>query len=240
MSSPFSLQSVTSDDIPALTSIFTAAFANDTNTQLKLVGKDPNSQADSMAMGIQQWLNYPDRVSLLKAVETSTGMIMGWVGWARRGFEDQATLSVPKVEEESTKQPEPEPEPEEQNLDNAARLEDLCTADMNRWISKVMPPGTKCRYLTSCLVHPSYQGRGVGSALMGWGTERADKEGVFCWVHSSDGGEVFYEKMGFEEVERFVVDLDEYAEGRRDGSGKWGEYVFMYMVRQPKDLGKET
>lgn len=190
-----------------------------------------------MAMGIRQWLDYPDRVSLLKAVETSTGMIMGWVGWVRRGFEDQATPSVPKVEEESTAK-ETEPEPKE--IDNAARLENLCTADINRWISKVMPLGTKCRYLTSCLVHPSYDGRGVGSALIRWGTERADKEGVFCWVHSSDGGEVFYEKMGFEEVERFVVDLDGYAEGRRDGSGKWGEYVFRYMVRQPKDLGKET
>lgn len=238
----FSLDPVTYNDIPAMTSIFTAAFANDANTQLKLKGKDPSSQADGMAMGIRQWLDSPNRVTLLKAVETSTGTMMGWVGWARRGFKDQVTPSFTKEEEKwNTKQTELEPEPEskEEKMDNAARLEHLCDADMNRWISKMMPAGTKCRYLTSCLVHPSYQGRGVGSALIRWGTGRADKEGVFCWVHSSDGGELFYEKCGFREVERFVVDLDEFAHSSRDGveGGRWGNYVFRYMVRQPLTKG---
>lgn len=230
----FSIQPVTENDIPAMTSIFTAAFANDANTQLKLVGKDPDSQANGMAMGIRQWLNYRERVTLLKAVETPTGTIIGWVGWARRGFEDQPIPSTTKEEDKRTEQPEPEHE--KQDLDNAARLESLCNADMNRWISKIMPPGTRCRYLTSCLVDPSYQGRGVGNALIRWGTAKADQEGVLCWVHSSDGGEGFYEKMGFEEVERFVVQLDEFADGPRDGGGDWGEYLFRYMVRQPKDI----
>ncbi|KAE9989460.1 hypothetical protein Vi05172_g2941 [Venturia inaequalis] len=246
MSSPFSLHPVTPNDIPAMTSIFTAAFANDTNTQLKLVGKDPNSQADGMAMGIRQWLNYPDRITLLKAVETSTGAMMGWVGWARRGFGDQTVPSIPKDEEENTTtttttttakaiESQLELEPGEKKMDNAAKLEDMSDLDMNRWISKIMPPGTRCRYLTSCLVHPSYQGRSVGTALIHWGVEKADEDGVFCWVHSSDGAEGFYERCGFEEVERFVVDLDGFADGPRDGveGSKWGKYVFRYMIRQP-------
>lgn len=233
-STPFTLQPITESDIPTLISIFTAAFSKDANTQVKLIAKDPNSQANGMAMGIQQWLNYPDRVSLLKAVDTSTGTIMGWVGWARRGYEDQVAPPTPKTEkEEIAQQPEPDSEITKVDIkDHAARLEALTDADMSRWIAKIMPSGTKCRYLVSCVVHPAYQGRGVGSALIGWGTEKADKEGVFCWVHSSDGGHVAFGKAGFMEVERLVVDLDEFAEEKR-----WGEYVFRYMVRQP--VGRE-
>lgn len=232
-SSQISLQPVTEDDIPILTEMFTAAFAKDTNTQLKLVGKDPNSQADGMAGAIRQWLEYPDKVSVLKAVDTSTSTIMGWTGWGRRGYENPPTQPVPETEKETTAQAEKE-EPE-YIKDPVERLEALTDADMARWMKKIMPPGTKCRYLCACVVHPSYQGRGVGSALIRWGTQRADEEGVFCWVHSSDGGHFAFQKAGFEEVERLKVDLDEFAEEKRVGveDGKWGEYVFRYMVRQP-------
>lgn len=103
------------------------------------------------------------------------------VGWARRGFEDQEIPVVPTSEEGGTRKGENGVEAQEELfLDKAARLEAFCTADMNRWISKIMTPGTKCGYLTSCLVDPLYQGRGVGSALIRWGTERAAREGVFC------------------------------------------------------------
>jgi predicted N-acetyltransferase YhbS len=37
-------------------------------------------------------------------------------------------------------------------------------------------------------VLPAYQGMGVGSALIRWGTRIANEEGVYCRVHSSDKG----------------------------------------------------
>ena len=230
-SSPFSLQRVTEADIPALTAIFSAAFAKDTNTQLKLVGKDPNSQADGMGIGIRQWLKYSDKIDILKAVDDSTGEIMGWTAWGRRGYDNPPAQATT----ETLKQPEVE-EAEKYIEDPVERLEALTSSDMDRWIKKIMPPGTKCRYLCSCLVHPSYQGQGVGSALLRWGTKKADEDGVFCWVHSSEGGQFIYQKEGFEEIERLEVDLDEFAEVKREGveDGKWGKYVFRYMVRQPR------
>jgi acylphosphatase len=74
----------------------------------------------------------------------------------------------------------------------------------------------------------------VGSALIGWGTRIADKEGVSCWVHSLDNGRVAIQKMGFEEAGRLEVGLDDFSgavrnEEREDG--KWGKYVFRYMRR---------
>jgi hypothetical protein len=239
--SSFSLQPVTEDDIPVLTEIFSASFKKDTNTQLKLVGKDPNSQADGMAGGIRQWLCYPDRISVLKAVDNSTGTIMGWTGWGCRGYEASPAQPTP----ETVKEERPQVQDTEENKpktieDPVERLEALTNADMTRWMAKIMPPGTKCRYLHSCVVHPSYQSRGVGLALIRWGTEKADKDGVFCWVHSSDGGQFAFQKAGFEEIERLEVDLDEFATAPRKGvegmeDGKWGKYVFRYMVRQPRE-----
>lgn len=42
--------------------------------------------------------------------------------------------------------------------------------------------GRKHWYLSGIVVDPSYQGKGVGSTLLEWGTKRADEDGlgVFC------------------------------------------------------------
>lgn len=72
------------------------------------------------------------------------------------------------------------------------------------------------------------------------GIDRADKEGVFCWVHSSEDGAEFYRKRGFEIDDTLTIDLDHWA-GQMDpkleppaGDEKWGTYTFRYMIRQPK------
>jgi predicted N-acetyltransferase YhbS len=46
-------------------------------------------------------------------------------------------------------------------------------------------------------VHPDWQGKGVGNMLVGWGTTRADGEGVCCSVITGESKRGFYEKSGF-------------------------------------------
>lgn len=118
-----------------------------------------------------------------------------------------------------------------------------------------MPTGTSCFYIMSIVVGPKHQGKGVGSALVRYGTGRAhdaSKEldtDVFCWVHSSEAGARLFEKEGSKRVGRLEVDLDEFAGGREvpqntavpvskgnDGTVKmgWGTYVFRYLKWMPQ------
>ncbi|EXJ95666.1 hypothetical protein A1O1_00788 [Capronia coronata CBS 617.96] len=53
-------------------------------------------------------------------------------------------------------------------------------------------------YLESLAVHPSFQGRGLGRALVAWGLEQACEEGISTSVIAADGKEPFYQKCGFD------------------------------------------
>ncbi|KAJ9644848.1 hypothetical protein H2204_001310 [Knufia peltigerae] len=52
-------------------------------------------------------------------------------------------------------------------------------------------------YLACLAVHPDFQGKGQGRALVAWGLEQARKEGVACSVIAADGKERFYQTCGF-------------------------------------------
>ncbi|KAK5313650.1 hypothetical protein LTR93_010828 [Exophiala xenobiotica] len=52
-------------------------------------------------------------------------------------------------------------------------------------------------YLECLAVHPDFQGKGQGRALVAWGLEQARKEGIACSVIAADGKERFYQTCGF-------------------------------------------
>ena len=71
----------------------------------------------------------------------------------------------------------------------------------------------------------------------------AHEKGVISWVHSADGGWGISQMEGFVEVERLSVQLDKYVSGVRSdgfggkgGNGKWGRYVWRYMVWPARSL----
>lgn len=126
------------------------------------------------------------------------------------------------------------------------QLDAYTSADLQTFMTTLMPPGARCMYIVSIVVHPDHQGKSVGRALIRRGTDRADIEGVCCWVHASEAGASMFKKCGFEEIRRLHLDLDEWnwmgtvppgdqkenilIEG---GMSKWGKYVFRYMLRRP-------
>lgn len=84
--------------------------------------------------------------------------------------------------------------------------------------------------LNQLATHPSHQGRGVGSLLLNWGLQKADEEGLVCYLNASEAGKRMYEKRGFEV--RKVIEWDR---------GVWGgEGVDRYwcMVREPRKGGR--
>ena len=92
----FSFESATVADIPVLAKIFTEAFANDRDTQLKYLHEAPEAPYDMMCGALQHWISRPSKCPVLKAVRS--GDILGWMCWGYSGYEAAAE---PKAAEEN-------------------------------------------------------------------------------------------------------------------------------------------
>lgn len=240
----FSLQPVVEEDIPELTTISGLTFETDRHTQLKAAHPTkPYDHAGGTPDSIRHWLSLPQKVEATKAVDNATGQIVGSVGWVFRGFDrDPSTAGTVENPPEPTKPPANSVSSDyaktgSADLDPLEQLRELTDDHFAQFMRRIMPPGTRCMFIGGIQVHPEHQGKGIGRALVRKGTERADAEGVICWVHSSEAGAALFPKCGFEVDETLEIDLDEWA-GKMDlkppaGEEKWGTYTFRYFVRQP-------
>ncbi|OKL59616.1 hypothetical protein UA08_05446 [Talaromyces atroroseus] len=225
------------------------SFLTDRHTQMKGLGKNPYKLENSMAAAVARQALSPSIV-VLKAVDNETGEIAGWVSWIFRGFTVEETVeirdAVPYVDTtlKSLEQSNDKPIPKGQirkdrdavEDDPIKELEKLTDEDLKSWMSKLMADDTRCMYISSLCVAPKWQSKGVGSALLRWGTKTADTAGVFIWVHSSENAWHLYAKYGFKVIGTLDVDLDQYAPAPApDNGGKWGHYVFWYMRREPSE-----
>jgi hypothetical protein len=63
---------------------------------------------------------------------------------------------------------------------------------------------------------------GAGSALLRWGTELADREGLVTWLEASPEGYYAYKKFGFKPVEVQDLKVTEKWGGVRRPDEDWG------------------
>ncbi len=178
------------------------AFKTDTHTLLKSQFHGADHHGEGMRDAMKGWIAHP-KVDVLVAKEAQTGRLVGSIAWGRRGFEGDVDLPMDTAAEI---QPREGPK-------KIGELEEFSNAGMMSWALKLMPEGSRCRYIIFLTVDPAYQGRGVGKQLMQWGTDKADSEGTYCWVSSSMGGVGAFEKHGFRQVGKIEANLDEYSEG---------------------------
>lgn len=240
----FAIQAVHLQDVPTLAHLSAEAFEADRHTEMKGLGKEPFDMGKYSLESIPLLLKNP-RCVILKAVDNVSGETMGYCNWGFRGFGPE---EMPNVE--GHVQPGPETENKDiqdrdsekskakpADTDPVKRLEALTDADMQAWMSEVMPKGTRCAFVVTLSVSPRFQGQGVGSALLRWGIDFCNEKGVFAWVHSSEPAWRMYEKLGFQTIRSLDVDLDEYAPvpPPNEGPGaRWGRYVFRYMKYLPR------
>ncbi|KAH8679670.1 acetyltransferase-like protein [Tricladium varicosporioides] len=85
-------------------------------------------------------------------------------------------------------------------------------------------------YLELLATRPEYQGKGAAGKLLRWGIEKVDEEGVEAYLEASPDGKPIYEYLGFEEVDRLVVEL----EGKGEAALGEKEFVECFMVRKRK------
>lgn len=64
------------------------------------------------------------------------------------------------------------------------------------------------------------QGRGAGRAMMAWGAEKANGDGVEAYLDATPKGKALYEKYGFAEVETWPFFNETYRHS--------------FMVREPE------
>ncbi|KAL0253280.1 hypothetical protein SLS55_010252 [Diplodia seriata] len=60
-------------------------------------------------------------------------------------------------------------------------------------------------YLASLATHPDHQGKGIGAALVRWGIEQGEKDGVPVYLEATPRGFFLYKKMGFEAADEIDV-----------------------------------
>lgn len=236
----------------------------------------PYDHAAGMVGAFEYWLSRPaGKIELTKAVDDKTRQILGFVCWgfhldqpepqpqaqqepqqpspaqeespsSGAAEQDDETSGRAGVKKPSHLVSEDYVKTDAPDLDALARLEELTSAHLAAYQEKIMPPGTRAMYIVTIAVRPDAHGRGVGSALVRRGTDRADAEGqaqgggdgVLCWVHSSEGGAGVFRACGFEVDDTLEIDLDEWARPLDirppPGEDRWGLYTFRYMVRQPR------
>lgn len=134
----------------------------------------------------------------LKILIPSTGEIVGWAKWNLCLDKDTSIRSHDLIWAEGA------------NLG----LIDTFMGEMRRREAKWMEGKRYCLMQSLCVL-PKYQGKGLGTRMLQWGLEIADREGVECWIDASPMGLGLYKKLGWKEVGEIKVDL-------RDWGGKKG------------------
>ncbi|KXT16572.1 hypothetical protein AC579_6293 [Pseudocercospora musae] len=246
----YTLRPLTRSDIPACAHIAGLAFESDRQTQFKARSpKDPYDHEAGMQGALAHWLNQaPGLMDLTVAEDASTKTVIGWVAWVYRGFNsaecharrdrEPNQLQGDDTEDNRPTTPSPMEESATSEISARARLERYTGEHLHFWMKRLMPVGTKCMYISSIVVHPSYQGKGIGSAMIHRGIARADEENVFCWVHASQDGAEVFERQGFKAMGKLELDLDSWnTEGLVPPNGpKWGMHTFKYMRRDAQQL----
>jgi ribosomal protein S18 acetylase RimI-like enzyme len=106
------------------------------------------------------------------------------------------------------------------NADNLKRFESWGKVDDARhW--EAYPERHNRWHVRSIVVNPEWQGRGIGSKLMGEVTRRADEEGVVIGLEASADGEYLYRKVGFEVLDRFFHDGEPVGDPDTGGIMMW-------------------
>ncbi|KAI1503749.1 acyl-CoA N-acyltransferase [Biscogniauxia marginata] len=246
----FILLLATIEDVPNLVHISASAFKHDTHTQMKTMVQGPGSFERVMATGLTQWIQSADRCAVLKAINTSDGAIVGFISWGFRGVqidpvpEGEAGIHSTGGSTEGANPPTVDKNPQPQQAKKIASLERMTNEHLANFQKHIMPDSTRRMHIGIVSVDPRYHGVGIGSQLVKWGTDQADRAGVFCWVHSSDAGWKMFAKHGFREVERLTINMDQWTP-RPPGEGQaieapvstrqevWGDYTFRYMTRLP-------
>ncbi|KAF8849122.1 acyl-CoA N-acyltransferase [Acephala macrosclerotiorum] len=147
----------------------------------------------------------------LKVVDEESGEIVGYAVW---GWSEKAISRVLRVKETL-------PLPPGCNTN----LRETYLSLLNDMEAKHQPKEPFYELL-ELATHPSYQRRGIGSQLVNYGLEKAERDGKKVYLSAAPKGVPVYAKLGFGEVGRLEFAL-----------GKWGGEGVHVHVAMIKEFG---
>ncbi|KAJ5729521.1 uncharacterized protein N7483_004029 [Penicillium malachiteum] len=174
------------------------------------------------AVHVMKHLANPE-THVLKATDPTSGAIVGYGRWhvpAVLGV----TPNVPGLSEQAqTYAKDPiafAPEPMNREVNTAFRA--LLEEGRKRHTTE------RDMMLDLLATLPSCQGRGVGTALLLWGTELADKLQARIYLESTPEGYPLYLKYGWKKIDEATLDLDQLNSHGKD--------TFVLMMRDPQPV----
>ncbi|KAK7028649.1 acetyltransferase [Favolaschia claudopus] len=183
-----------------------------------------------------EFIDLPAKAVIIKAVDDESGKILGMCAWGKWNFDGSKPALAEGQEDPRAESSQPQPLPEHHKPVDV--LKKIGADSMNEWQLKLNQYGQKNMYIFGISVDPAEQGKGVGKALLKFGTDMCDEHQCSAWVHSSMAGYPVFQKAGFKEIGRLEVNLDDYADGVKwvkDGKEQdWGTYTFRYCMYEPK------
>ncbi|EON65809.1 hypothetical protein W97_05048 [Coniosporium apollinis CBS 100218] len=202
----FDILPMTESDLSAFLSIQHAAFTTGLASLLFSGSPTPTHTASLLSKYTTAF--HDPNTYFLKAVDTATGEIAAAAKWIiyrhPRSEEDVDRAWRDKRTVEELK--EDDPDRDRRNIE-AERAFMVYLADARRDTM-----GTQPHYLLNILItHPTHYRRGAGAALLRWGIERADQDGLPVYLEASEMGKPLYARWGFEEIKETVFDLTKYG-----------------------------
>jgi GNAT superfamily N-acetyltransferase len=162
------------------------------------------------------------RLLITKALDADTKELTAFGIWQLTGYDskelsvDQSTLKSPRPSNFkaglllSIDQDEPL-SPIGQYINSA--FEDF----LNGWFK-----GTKFIYLALLMTDPKFQRRGIGSALLKWGHERANRDKVNSALIASPVGHPLYQSLGWKDISTpLEVDFQKWVQYAQNGDMGW-------------------
>ncbi|KAL1978121.1 hypothetical protein VTN31DRAFT_980 [Thermomyces dupontii] len=169
-----------------------------------------------------------------KAIDSETAEVAGCACWSI--YEDDQELTQPIDEQVKGRIPSGVPEV---RVDAMAAFWTLLLRKKREVLGLPRPePGqgvdgvTKLRKrveLDLLIVHPKYQGRGIGKMLLQWGFEYAERAKLPIYIEATEAGRPVYEKAGLKVVDEDLFDSTQYG-----GIGQ-ARFFFMLKDDQPKN-----
>jgi GNAT superfamily N-acetyltransferase len=206
----FTVEPVTSNDLVEWTNVHFQAFY----PLLTVLWTSPPSPRgmELLAENRRPAIDSPDSHAF-KCVDTATGRIAGVAYWTV--YDKERT---PQEVEETLSESQESPEV---NAETHINLEARRTFMANIFRSRREILGAQpAVVLKSLTVHPDYQRRGVGTMLMKWGVDEADRcvhstqksltdmkrLGLIGYLESSKFGKGLYERFGYKPVRTIYFD----------------------------------
>ena len=183
------------DDIPTLARICLTATRNEVLFASPLFWVTETIYYDYVVNFISTKISVPSW-QFIKALDPTTKQIIGWGG---SNINEAGWADKPN------------------NFDTS--ILDAFLQDKELSVKKEWLAGRRHVYLAALFTEPEFQGRGVGTSVIEMTHERADNEGLVCYLQGTAVAQPFYMARGWRYAERFEFDLEPWVKGRAWGMG---------------------